>query len=70
MFNRKLVYDLYSTPETKVGRRNKKNPDDEADIPLSSVGVLKEHAIFKTTDDGTTLQAAEDKACEFIHING
>jgi len=71
MFDRKIIYDLAAMPVCTVGRRNKLNPAQDPNVPLSAVGVQPSHAVIEySAGNEPTIKAATDQACEFIHING
>lgn len=70
MFDRKVIHDLKAHPSISVGRRNKQNPAENPKIALTATGVQAQHACFETNENGTTLKAMSEAACQFVFING
>ena len=68
MLDRKIFFDLSKHTKCDVGRKNQSGEDPM--IVLGGVGVQEKHAVFETTDKGTTLKPLAKEAAQYIFING
>lgn len=70
MVNRHVMFDLSKNAAATVGRKNKKNPAENPLVILGHITICSKHAVFETTETGTTLKAQCKEAVEYIFING
>jgi len=70
MLNRKVFFDLSKVVNCQVGRKQHEGEGEDPNIVLGSVGIQSHHAYFKTTGDGTYLEALDKAAVPFIFVNG
>ena len=69
MVDRHVLFDLSEHTKATVGRKNK-NFSECPLVILGGISIQKQHAVFETTDKGTTLKPLCKEAVEFIAING
>jgi len=65
MLSGNIYHSLTNGRRIKIGKKS-----SQPDIVLNSVGIMVEHALFSTEEDGVYLEPLSESASPFIRLNG